>query len=580
MGWKGTKLRFFLLFLFLSSYCISHVAVGQRSKRVKKDRDLKERDYLQAEFFFTEGEKYYILEDYSKAYIFFQKAADFNPTNAAVEFKLAETLANMGDYDNALKHAHNSLNLDDQNKYYYLLCAELYSQKGEFKEAGKLYEQMIRDIPGTDEYLFDLATIYLYQENYPEVLKIMNKAEGIFGKNENITLQKQKIYIQSQKIEEAIREGDELIQAFPDEERFVIRQSDLLISNNKLDEALPYLNQLIDKTNSPEAHIHLAEIYTRKGESEKAESHMLQAFESPELAFDLKLQVFSQCIRDIPHDDKKKFCLQLAGKLEEHHSDNANTFAVLGDLYMTLGDKKSAKQKYLKAIDLDDSQFRVWQNLLLAEMEQGEYQLVKEHSQKALELFPNQASVYYYNGSAQLLEKNYQEAVYAFEAGKDLSLEDKELLSVFYSQLGDAYNGLKDYKKSDASYEAALENNSNNYYVLNNYSYFLSLRGEKLDLAREMSERLIRDNPENSTYLDTYAWVLYKSGQFKEARKYLEKAMKGEVSGTIIEHYGDTLYKLGEIEMAVQQWKKAKALNDGHSNLLDKKIEDRKLYEE
>jgi predicted Zn-dependent protease len=94
-----------------------------------------------------------------------------------------------------------------------------------------------------------------------------------------------------------------------------------------------------------------------------------------------------------------------------------------------------------------------------------------------------------------------------------------------------------------------------------------------------MSSKLVEKYPDNSTYLDTHAWVLYVKGDYNEARIYLEKAITDEnVSGTIVEHYGDVLYQLGEVENAVRQWEVARDMLDASENI-EKKIADRKLYE-
>ena len=149
---------------------------------------------------------------------------------------------------------------------------------------------------------------------------------------------------------------------------------------------------------------------------------------------------------------------------------------------------------------------------------------------------------------------------------------------VFNSLLGDTYNELEKYEKSEEAYEAVLKTEPNNDHVLNNYSYFLSLRKQNLDKAKRMSAKLIKNNPGDPTFLDTHAWVLYMQGNYKEAKKFLELALEKDASGTIIEHYGDVLFKLGDIENAVVQWNRAKGMDDT-SELINKKIADRKLYE-
>ncbi len=176
------------------------------------------------------------------------------------------------------------------------------------------------------------------------------------------------------------------------------------------------------------------------------------------------------------------------------------------------------------------------------------------------------------------MKKDYEKAVFSLEESRKLSGENKQLMNDINMMLGDSYNGLGDYIKSDAAYDAVLANDPENANVLNNYSYFLSLRKEKLDKAKQMAAKLIEKDPDNPTYLDTYGWILYRMEDYQGARKYLQKAAVNATNGTVLEHYGDVLYKLGETEQALQQWMKAKKLGES-SDLIDKKIAQKKLYE-
>ena len=167
----------------------------------------------------------------------------------------------------------------------------------------------------------------------------------------------------------------------------------------------------------------------------------------------------------------------------------------------------------------------------------------------------------------------------ALEHGRRLAAGNAEQQSQFDSQLGDAYQELKDYPKSAAAYDAALAVDPNNYGVLNNYSYYLSLRGESLDKAKEMAGRTVAKFPDNVTYLDTYAWVLYKQKDYAGAKQNLEKALKTTKDASILEHYGDVLWQLGDHTGAVAAWQRARKAGPGTSPLLDRKLKDQKLYE-
>jgi len=150
----------------------------------------------------------------------------------------------------------------------------------------------------------------------------------------------------------------------------------------------------------------------------------------------------------------------------------------------------------------------------------------------------------------------------------------------FYSSLGDNYHSLKEHKKSDSLYNLALVIDPGNVQVLNNYSYYLSLRNKDLERAEQMSKKCNELAPNNASYLDTYAWILYQKKEYDKAKSWLEKAYKagGNKSPVITEHFGDIYFKLQNKDKAITMWKKAKALGEG-SKLLDKKIANETLYE-
>jgi Tfp pilus assembly protein PilF len=149
-----------------------------------------------------------------------------------------------------------------------------------------------------------------------------------------------------------------------------------------------------------------------------------------------------------------------------------------------------------------------------------------------------------------------------------------------YPILGDAYQALGNNSASDAAFDKALKANPKDDHVLNNYSYFLSIRKEKLALADSLSARLVADHPRNGTYLDTRAWVLYELKRYPEARVAMEAALKDRenVSATLWEHYGDVLFRLKLVDKAVEAWKEALRLEPGRQSV-DKKIQMRQIPE-
>ena len=129
-------------------------------------------------------------------------------------------------------------------------------------------------------------------------------------------------------------------------------------------------------------------------------------------------------------------------------------------------------------------------------------------------------------------------------SGLEFVIDNKALKLEFHTSLAETYHLLQMHSQSDSIFEMILLDYPDNILVLNNYSYYLSLRNERLEIAKKMSYKCNTLEPNNGTYEDTYAWILYCLGDFVEARNWIEKSMsnKGNESSVIVEHYGDILY--------------------------------------
>ncbi|MCT4624287.1 MAG: hypothetical protein N4A46_11750, partial [Schleiferiaceae bacterium] len=178
-----------------------------------------------------------------------------------------------------------------------------------------------------------------------------------------------------------------------------------------------------------------------------------------------------------------------------------------------------------------------------------------------------------------LLEK-YEEATEVLESGVIYVIKNPQLKEQFYIQLAEAYNYLEDYSSSDLNFNNALSINPKNPTTLNNYAYYLALREDQLDKAKELAERCNELVPNNAVFLDTYAWVMYKKGDYSKAFSLMEKVMSinKNPQSDVLEHMGDILYRLNRKEEAFEYWNQAKEKGEG-SEFLNKKIKNQKLYE-
>jgi tetratricopeptide (TPR) repeat protein len=544
----------------------------------------------EVEFLFTEGQKHFILEDYAKALMYFQQASDLQPNSAAIHFKLAEVLGkkqNTEDLRRAASEIEWALRLEKKNKFYYVQAAEIYGGLLEFKKAQQVLEALVKEVPGTEEYLYNLAAFYLYDNQPNEAIRVYNQIETVVGVEETTSTQKQRIYLEQGRANEAVTEAEKLYAAFPDDERYLFDYIQLAAQHKSRAKAIELLEKYLQENAlSSNARFLLAGLLRDNGQIEQSQQLLWHNFNDPAADVASKVLVVGtynsilggQIASGKEDPATVAFVRRLSDKLLELHPEEVQAFIVTADLEMLLRNPARATALYSQATQQGATQFEVWQNLLLLESQQNLADSLLTHADQALELFPNQPELYYFQGYGQFLKKRYRPAAQALEQGKKLASGNLGLQKEINALLGDTYQALQEYAKSDLAYEAVLQVDPANAIVLNNYSYYLALRKQGLEKAERMSTQLVKENPDNAAFLDTHAWVLFMREKYKEARRFIEKAiaLDGE-SAVYFEHLGDILYKLGETQEAVQQWQKAQAM-DANNETLRKKILDRKLY--
>jgi len=572
-------LRSFQILAFIVGLCYCCQPVLAQKNRRHKDETHRQSELAQAEYYFTEGMKYYLLDNYTKAIDYFRKSLEINTENAGTNYAIAQAMGKTKNFQEAIPYAEKALKLTNTNKYYYILLADLYSRDKKYPQATKIYQELVKIVPNDAEAYIELANLHLQQGKYDDAIKAYEQIEKRIGINEEISRQKQQIYLKNNRLNEAISEGKKLVETFPDDPRYALLLAEIYTANKRTSEAIPLLEKVAAGSEaSPQAHLILSDIYRQQGKMREADQEIEKAFVNSNLESSVKVQILVNYIQTHRTEESKKKALNFADLIIKTHPSDAKAYAVYGDLLALSDQKETARNIYIKASRLDNSIYEVWSSLLRLDAELNQTDSLIKHSEQALELFPNQGEFWFFNGYAYLLKKQYQKAVDALEEGKKLAVSDQKLLNDYNALLGDAYNGNGEYARSDAAYEAVLVNDPDNATVLNNYSYYLSLRKQKLERAKEMSKRLMEKHPNNASYIDTYAWVLYMLKEYKEARKYLEIAAKSGDNGTILEHYGDVLFKLGETEKAVEMWMKAKKAGET-TETLDKKIAQRKLVD-
>ncbi len=574
------KNTFSILAIFL---IISNLSFSQK-KEAKKKGEPTISELQEAESYFTEGMKFYMMEDYEKAIPSYQKALEITPNNGGIFYALSNNYQKLKDEEKAIIFAEKAVQQDPENATYSELLADLYVRKRKYEEAARVYQNLISQNPTKAEYHIEQAAVYIFDNQYDDALKSYDRAERLMGVNEEVTRQKQMVLMKMGKVDDAVKEGEKLVSSDPEEIEFSIDQAELLMSNKQSEKAIPYLEKILKMNpNNAQAHVMLAQLYQEKGDMEKCNRELELAFADNNLDATTKARILMGYMGMVKDDKSRETAFNLVKSLVKQNPNDPKSHAIYGDLLLQKGDDKGARDEYVKAARLDKSVHDVWGNIINMDFKLRQVDSAIVHSEEAIEVFPNQSAFWYLNGSAYYQKRNHSKAVESLEEARRLAPEGSDLTQHIYALLGDTYNSLNKHEKSDDAYEAALKENPANDHVLNNYSYFLSLRKEKLDRAAQLAQLLVEKHPDDATYLDTYAWVLYVMKDYKKAKPFLERAaelndQKKDKSGVIIEHFGDVLFQLGETQKALEQWKKAKSVGKT-STLIDKKIAEMKLIE-
>ncbi|MBC7450681.1 MAG: tetratricopeptide repeat protein [Cytophagales bacterium] len=580
--------RVYTVFLFVILMPVLSVpALAQKSKKQKsssekssfKPKVLSEQDRVHFEAYFIEGMKYYLLGDLKGANALFEKAYTIDPTSGGLNYEIAKINYFSGNNAKALTAIQAAVKSDNKNGENYIVLAKVYEAQSNYEEAVKTYKKMIAEVPGSEPYYYDLGANYIQLKNYDEAIKTYNKIEAYYGKSLELTRQKQQLYVKEGKIEQAAKEGQMLIDAYPNELEYKVAQAEFLYYNNHRPEAMQLLEGVLAKDpDNVKAHLLLADIYKFQNQRDKAFNEYKYLLSSPSVEATSKQEIVKEAIVNAKTDSSRAQLLELADIFVKSDSDNSLAIVCYADALFLNGKKKEAWTQYCKSLQYDSNNYNVWIQVLSLDYEFSNYDSLNVHSDKAVEAFPNQAALWYFRGMGAFNQKNYPKSIESLEETKKLAGTNNELKVTSLIMLADAYNETKQYAKSDAAYDEVLKYDKNNDHALNNYSYYLSLRKERLPDAKNMAERVVSRNPDEANYIDTYAWVLYQMKDYEGAKKQLDKAVKNSKNGAILEHYGDVLYQLGDHKSALEYWKKAKAAGDA-SDLINKKIADGKLYE-
>jgi tetratricopeptide (TPR) repeat protein len=567
-----------VILIFFSMIWISNITFGNppHKKEITARAKIKNaRLFSKANFEKNTG-------NISKARQLYLECLKYDPYDDASLYELGRIYLSLERFQDAELYASKAVNLDTSNEYYKLLLSGIYKMNGKFEQSIKILNALLEKKPDNYNYLTELAYLYILSQENDKAIGVLDKIEKKTGLNEFISNQKQQLYIAINKPEKAIEEIERLVFEFPYEIKYLGLLAEMCMQHGFEDKGLDTYKRILKiDPNDPYVHISMFDLYRKKKDTTNALNELKLGFANPKLDVDSKFQILlSFYTAEQIYTTKLKETSELILIMEKAHPNHPKAMAIKADLLYRDKKYKEARVLLRKVIEIEKDQYQWFEMLVIINSELRDIDAMETDSQKTIALFPNQPLPYLVLGLSKIQKDSLEVAKRILQKGVKLTGLNSRLKAQFYSYLGDCLHELKEVEASDNYYEKALGIDSINSVVLNNYSYYLAVRGVKLDKAEKMSAKSVEIDPNNSSNIDTRAWVLFKLNRYKEALEWIEKAFKidDRESAELFEHYGDILYKLGEVKKAVKNWKKAKGIGEG-SKFLDKKIKNRKIYE-
>ena len=565
--------------LLLTALLLSLSAGYSQKKAQKSDKKpVTEKGFdFNFSFYFLEGNKNKNLGDYDNAIKNYTRALAIDNTQPSAYYEIATILFTTGDYQAAQTYAEKAVQYDKTNNIAYIdMLIYTYEYSNQPEKTIPLYRKLIASNPNDIENYYELAKVYQKLNKPKDAIKVLDEAEKKFGITDIVSVQKEMMYEQMGNMNKSFEEMKKLRDAYPTNLRYKAMLAEAYFQNKKIDLARTEFTEL-EKMNIDEGLVYLslaeyhravdAQYYNYFAMLEKAFS-----CDDESLTYELKMQILNQLLPIARNDDYIKVQIKrLASIVEKQYPSDIALSALKADIAMMNNDYKSVQQNLIDIVAEDKSSYEIWEHLMNIDYHLQDFDNLYAHSKEASELFPNMLTVYQYYVVAAYLKKEFREVVEAVDYASMLSLDNQQVMIDLLSMQGDAYNALKNYHKADSVYEYILFKDADFESVLNNYSYNLAVRGEKLDKALEMSTHLVELNPSSPTFIDTHAWVLYKNGQLDEALKFMDDAIAKDASNAVYyDHRGDIKFSLGKKDEALADWEKALELDPENSEIEEK----------
>lgn len=543
-------------------------------------------DSLRFKYFYYEALKQQIKGNYGAAYELLCNCLRINPNSAEAYYYLSSYEGVLNGDSAALQKIRRAAELRPENATFQERLAVAYLNLSKYGEARKVYERLYAGDPSRTDVLQMLLKLYGVERDYDNMIRTIENIEEQDGVTEQTALAKMNVYSMQGKKEKEIKVLRELSAKHPYDMNYRVMIGNWLLQNGDNDGAhREYAEVLEAEPENAMAQMSMLDYYRAVGKDSLAGTLREKMLFNPDNSVDTKVTLIRQIVDET---EKKDGDSTYVLNLLERMLDMPQKTPDIAGVYLAYLNLKKMPQDTIRAFEekflADFPDYApVRMDLVQKALSMQDADRVIELCRPAIEYNPDEMVFYYFLGLAYIDKGMEDETLDVIRRG--LSLDKKganqDMVSDLYAIMGDLLCKKDEYVKAFAAYDSCLQWKDDNMGCLNNYAYYLSLNGGDLTKAEQMSYRTVKQEPSNSTYLDTYAWILFMQERYAEAKLYINQAVASDtvVSDVILEHAGDIYAMNGDIVRALDYWRKAKDAGS-ESKVLIRKIRQKKYIKD
>jgi tetratricopeptide (TPR) repeat protein len=523
-----------MLLIFNNVYCQNNEVTLQKS----------ENDY-EYNYAFIEATKQVVNKNYIQALNIYQRCFEYNPGSAALNFQLSKLYYLFGKQNEAIYHARKAVEIDKNNKWYLINLLNIYQSANQIDSALKVNYRLIDIEKENLSNLLNIAILYQIKKEYKKALEIYERIEEENNGIKETYINKYNIFRNFNKNKKALKELKDGLGNIPGNNEILKLIAEFYRDKKKYNRANIIYNNLLENDNNIYNYFSYIEFLIKSKNQEKALYEIKHLIENKSYQTNQIIFNIIRLIENTSNSYENKILFdKVVNILYEINKDDVNVLRFYVDYEIKEKNYEKASDKIKTLINIEENNYNYWEQLLFIENYLKRYENVLKFSERAIELFKNQPVLYIYRGLAFQQLNEQEKAIDILEKGKNIN-ENGNLQLQFYILLAESYYKIKDYENSFKNFEKALNVDENNIVLRNNYAYYLALQEKELEKAEKLSKYTIERDKKNFIYIDTYAFIMFKLNNLKEAKYYIKKAIKygGKSNEEIIEHYNQIMQK-------------------------------------